>query len=114
MKYNCGTGNKFQYEWEGLTASQLLEADERKGDMYHYDGRDGNACVVYLLKAYVGSDKPNWEAEYIAKGFEPYELEQYALGVYSSGEHRQMKAHAHRHTIRTGEQTGVMETYLTL
>ena len=92
----------------------LLQKDIKKQELYHYEGRDGNACIVYLLKAYVGSDKPNWEAEYIAKGFEPYELEQVALGVYSAGEHQEMKAHAKRHTERTGEQTGTMETYLTL
>jgi len=92
----------------------LLQKDIKKQELHHYEGRDGNACVVYLLKAYVGSNKPNWEAEYIAKGFEPYDLEQVALGVYSAGEHQEMKAHAKRHTERTGEQTGTMETYLTL
>ena len=54
----------------------LLQKDIKKQDMYHYDGAGctvpaGRCVVVYLLKAYVGSDKPNWEAEYIAKGFEP-------------------------------------------
>ena len=97
----------------------LLQKDIKKQDMHHYDGAGctvsaGRSVTVYLLKAYVGSDKPNWEAEYIAKGFEPYELEQVALGVYSAGEHQEMKAHAKRHTERTGEQTGTMETYLTL
>ena len=92
----------------------LLQKDIKKQELHHYEGRDGNACIVYLLKAYVGSNEPNWEAEYIAKGFEPYDLEQVALGVYSAGEHQEMKAHAKRHTERTGEQTGTMETYLTL
>ncbi len=92
----------------------LLQKDIKKQELHHYEGRDGNACIVYLLKAYVGSNEPNWEAEYIAKGFEPYELEQVALGVYSAGENQEMKAHAKRHTERTGEQTGTMETYLTL
>ena len=92
----------------------LLQKDIKKQELHHTEGVEGRGVVVYLLKAYVGSNEPNWEAEYIAKGFEPYELEQVALGVYSAGENQEMKAHAKRHTERTGEQTGTMETYLTL
>ena len=94
--------------------AKILEADERKQELHHYDGRGGLACVVYLLKAYVGSDSAEWEAEYIANGFEPYELPQIALGVYSRGESAQAEAHGKRHTDRTGERYVIMETYIIL
>ena len=100
---------------------KILEADERKQDIHHYDGRGGLACVVYLLKAYVGSNRPNWEYEF-NECDDPYhqyedgsvEFPQIALGVYSSGESAEARAHGERHTERTGEKYVIMETYLTL
>ena len=95
--------------------------DSKKEELHHYEGRTGRACVVYLLKAYEGSDKPNWEYEFnecdnTNHQYEDgtYEFPQYALGVYSKGEWKEAEAHGKRHTKRTGEHYEIMETYLTL
>jgi hypothetical protein len=95
----------------------ITPKDSKKQDMYHYDGVGctvpaGRSVCVYLLKAYIGSDQPDWEDRYQNTNNE--ELDQYALGVYSRGELKQMRAHAKRHTARTGEITGEMETFIAL
>ena len=101
--------------------AKLLEADERKQELHHYDGRGGLACVVYLLKAYVGSDSAEWEYEfnecdnpYHQYDDGSYEFPQIAFGFYSRGESPQAQAHGKRHTDRTGERYVIMETYITL
>jgi len=101
-----------------LQQQKILEADERKQDMYHYDGAGctvsaGRSVTVYLLKAYRDSDRPDWD-DIFNSCRDTGELDQYALGVYSKGEWREAEAHGERHTERTGEQYGIMETFLAL
>jgi len=78
------------------------QKDTKKQELYHYDGAGctipvGRCVCVYLLKATTRSTG-----------------EEYALGVYSKGEGKQMRAHAKRHTARTGEITSEMETFIAL
>jgi len=79
-----------------------MSEDTKKQELYHYDGAGctipvGRCVCVYLLKATTRSTG-----------------EEYALGVYSKGEGKQMRAHAKRHTARTGEITSEMETFIAL
>ena len=97
---------------------KILEADERKQDIHHYDGVGctipaGRSAVIYVLKAYVGSDHPNWD-EIFQTCEEPWNLEQVVLGIYSRGEQKEATAHGERHTERTGETYGIMETFISL
>jgi hypothetical protein len=98
-----------------------LKADEKKQDMHHFDGVQGRGVMCYLLKAYVGSDRPNWEYDFnecdnpdhqYEDGI--YEFPQIALGVYSKGEMQEAKAHGKRHKDLTGEKWSIMETYLNI
>jgi hypothetical protein len=99
----------------------LLQKDIKKQELHHTDGVEGRGVVVYLLKAYEDSARPNWKYEFNEcdnpnHRYEDgsYEFPQYALGVYSKGEWREAEAHGKRHTERTGEKYGIMETYLYL
>ena len=100
---------------------QLTEEDIRKEELIQYDNLSGRGVIVYLLKGYTNSDKPHWDEEFNEcdnpnHQYEDgsYEFPQYALGVYSKGESAEAEAHGKRHTERTGEKYGIMETYLTL
>jgi len=80
----------------------ITPKDTKKQELYHYDGVGctvpaGRCVCVYLLKSTTRSTG-----------------EEYALGVYSKGEGKQMRAHAKRHTARTGELTSEMETFIPL
>jgi len=97
------------------------KADLQKQEMHHYEGRDGRSVMCYLLKAYVNSDRPNWNYEFnecdnIDHKYEDgsYEFPQIALGVYSKGEMSKAEAHGRRHHKRTGEKWSIMETYLNI
>ena len=74
---------------------KILEADERKQDIHHFNVTDesgfDNYIVAYVLKA----EYPNGS--------------QYAIGVYSKGDYKDMNAHAKRHTERTGHRCWDME-----
>ena len=83
----------------------------KKEDLHHYEGVSGKAVVVYLLKAHKNSigiyDFANsLEREDTSK--------QYALGVYSKSENKEMREHAKKHTRITGEFVSEIETFITL
>ena len=79
---------------------KLLEQDDRKQEMHHFTNVHEHGfdefVIVYVLKA----ERPN--------------KSQYALGVYSKGEAKEMLEHANRHTYRTGERVWDMETSIQL
>lgn len=70
--------------------------DDNKQDIHHFTNVDdmgfNEFITVYVLKA-----------EYPNKS-------QYAIGVYSRGEQKEMNAHAQRHTEKTGHRVWDMET----
>ena len=82
-----------------------------KEDLHHYEGVGGKAVVVYLLKAHKGSTNTSEFANSIER---EDTSKQYALGVYSSSEYKEMKAHAKKHTRLTGEYVTQMEADITL
>jgi len=99
----------------------VAQRDTNKQELHHYTGAEGKACVVYLLKAYEGSDSPTWKYEFnecdnTDHQYEDgtYEFPAYAIGVYSRGESKEMNAHAKRHTKRTGEYVVQLETFIVL
>ena len=98
---------------------KILEADERKQELVHYDNVSGRGVIVYLLKGYTNSDKPHWDEEFnecqnpdqkYADG--SYEFPAVGLGVYSKGEWREAEAHGKRYTERTGLRYAIVETPL--
>jgi len=83
----------------------------KKEDLHHYESVSGTGIVVYLLKAHKNSigiyDFANSsEREDTSK--------QYALGVYSKSEYKEMREHAKKHTRLTGEYVSELETFITL
>ena len=83
----------------------------KKEDLGHYEGVSGKAVVVYLLKAHMDSIGIYDYANSIER---ENTSNQYALGVYSSGEYKEMREHAKKHTRLTGEYVSELETFLTL
>ena len=82
-----------------------------KEDLHHYEGVGGKAVVVYLLKAH----KNSIGIYDFANSIEREDTSnQYALGVYSRSEYKEMREHAKKHTRLTGEFVSEMETFLTL
>jgi len=78
------------------------KAQNKKEELYHYDGVEGKAVVVYLLKAKRYSELTGLTNET-------------ALGVYSKGEWRAMRTHAHKHLAEfPNDQVHELETFLTL
>tara|TARA_R100000541_G_scaffold59099_1_gene71834 strand:- start:1861 stop:2142 length:282 start_codon:yes stop_codon:yes gene_type:complete len=85
----------------------------KKEDLGHYEGISGKAVVVYLLKAHMDSIGINHD-DYANSIERENTSNQYALGVYSSGEYKQMREHAKKHTRLTGEYVSELETFLEL
>ena len=83
----------------------------KKEDLYHYEGVGGKAVVVYLLKAHKDSSNTNDYANSLER---EDTSKQYALGVYSGSEYKEMRQHAKNHARLTGEFVTEMETFLTL
>jgi len=78
------------------------KAQIKKEELHHYDGVEGKAVVVYVLKASrYSDDTATWTDT--------------ALGVYSKGEWRAMRTHAIKHLAEfPNDQVHEMETCLTL
>ena len=124
MNKHTDTINSYVHQHDNVIAPNgagLIVRHQEKQDLHHYDNVSGRGVIVYLLKAYVGSDKPNWEYEFNECDYPDYKYEdgsyefpQYALGVYSKGEYNKAKSHGKQHTARTGEKTMLMETALSL
>ena len=75
-----------------------LEADNKKEEIHHFTKVDEMGFDEYII-AYV------LKAEYPNKS-------QYAIGLYSRGEGKEMRAHGKRHTEKTGHRVWEMETSL--
>ena len=85
------------------------KAQLQKEEMHHFNGAGctipaGRSVVVYVLKA----SRYNKETK---------ERDEWALGVYSKGEHKAMRTHAKKHLAENAwqhDQVHEMETFLAL
>jgi len=83
----------------------------KREDLSHFDGVKGKGVVVYLLKAHKDSTNTDEYANSIERD---NTSKQYALGVYSRAEYKEMNEHAKKHTKLTGEYVSQLETFITL
>lgn len=83
----------------------------KREDLSHFNGVDGRSVVVYVLKAH----KNSIGIDDFANSIEREDTsEQYALGVYSRAEHKEMNEHAIKHMRLTGEYVSQLETFIKL
>tara|TARA_R100001377_G_scaffold18297_2_gene9422 strand:+ start:88 stop:366 length:279 start_codon:yes stop_codon:yes gene_type:complete len=90
----------------------ILLKHAKKQELHHFDSiKEGKSVVVYVLKAHKNSIGIYDFANSIER---ENTTNQYAIGIYSRGELKEMTAHSKRHTNLTGEYVTEMETCLAL